>query len=40
MEVIKHWLINIRDFFWSIAFLIYLLPLLTVCKVCGINLDD
>ena len=40
MEVIKGWLINIRDFFWFIAFLIYLLPLLTVCKVCGINLDD
>ena len=40
MEVIKTWLINIRDFFWILAFCIYIIPLSIVCKVCGVQLDE
>ena len=40
MELIKGWLINIRDFFCIAALFLYLIPLMVVCNLCGIQLDD
>lgn len=36
MEVIR----KIGDFFWCVAWCIYIVPLCVACKICGVTIDD